>query len=131
MLTRSGPSNTSGKSVTTLIVSIGLFHGHEVVAPRLHHRAGVHPDERQQPLALVSAPPRHDERPRHDGTLLVHDQQPRLGREHRTGVFHEGEHRHFLLLPVRLAYPPDSAGRLPRTPALFSAPRTVPGGSAR
>src|SRR5256885_10460329 len=66
MLTRSGPSNTSGKSVTTLIVSIGLFHGHEVVAPRLHHRARVDPDERQQPLAMVSAPPRHDERPRHD-----------------------------------------------------------------
>src|SRR2546427_7354802 len=62
MLTRSGPSNTSGKSVTTLIVSIGLFHGHEVVAPRLHHRARVDPDERQQPLAMVSAPPRHDER---------------------------------------------------------------------
>src|SRR5438132_6843883 len=81
MLTRSGPSNTSGKSVTTLIVSIGLFHGHEVVAPRLHHRARVDPDERQQPLAMVSAPPRHDERPRHDVTLLVHDQQPRLGRE--------------------------------------------------
>src|SRR5947208_7281667 len=107
MLTRSGPSNTSGKTVTPLIVSIGPSPAHEVVAPRLHRRAGVHPDERQQPLAMVSAPPRHDERPRHDVTLLVHDQQPRLGREHRAGVFHEGEHRHFPLLPVRLAYTPD------------------------
>ena len=40
-------------------------------------------------------------------TLFVHDQQPRLGREHRTGVFHEGEHRHLPLLAVRLAYAPD------------------------
>src|SRR5690242_18855657 len=107
MLTRSGPSNTSGKSVTTFIVSIGLFHGHEVIAPRLHYRGRLHPDERQYPRAMVRAPPGHDERPLHDVTLLVHDQQPRLGREHRTGVFREGEHRHLPLLPVRLAYPPD------------------------
>src|SRR5436853_5700244 len=107
MLTRSGPANIAGKSVTTLIVSLGLFPGHEAVAPRPHPRAGVHADERQQPLAMVGAPPRHDERPRHDVTLLVHDQQPRLGREHRTGVFHEGEHRHLPLLSVRLAYAPD------------------------
>jgi len=51
MLTRSGPSNISGKSVTTLIVSIGLFHGDEVVSPLLHHGARPHADERQQPLA--------------------------------------------------------------------------------
>src|SRR6266699_860737 len=130
MLTRSGPSNTSGKSVTTLIVSIGLFHGHEVVAPRLHHRARSHPDERQQPLAMVGTPPRHAERSRHDVTLLVHDQQPRVGREHPSGVFHEGKHRHFPLLPVRLAYAPDLAGRMPSTPAFCSSGRTVSVGSA-
>src|SRR5207244_10680528 len=107
VLTPSGPRTPPGRSVTRLIATTGPFHGPEGVGPRLHHRAGVHADERQQPLAMVGAPPRHDERPRHDVTLLVHDQQPRLGREHRTGVFHEGEHRHLPLLSVRLAYAPD------------------------
>src|SRR5882762_3770024 len=92
MLARSGASNTSGKSVTTLIASIGLFHGNEVIPPRLHHRARLHPDEREQPLTVVCAPPRHDQRSRHDLTLLVHDQQPGLRREHRTRILHEGKH---------------------------------------
>src|SRR5438094_24391 len=39
MLTPNGAANTSGKSVTTLIVSTGVFHGDEVVSPRLDRRA--------------------------------------------------------------------------------------------
>src|SRR5260221_8300323 len=125
MLTRSGPSNISGKSVTTLSVSIGLFHCDEVVSPRLHHRARLHPDERQQPLAVVRAPPRHDQRPGHDLTLFVHDQQSRLRREHRTRILHEGKHCDLPPLPVRLAHAPDYASRLPSTPAFFSSEPTV------
>src|SRR5947199_7069409 len=119
MLTRSGASNTSGKSVTTLIVSIGLFHGDEVLPPRLHYRTRLHPDERQQPLAVVRAPPRHDQGPRHDLTLLVHDQQPGLRRKHRARVLHEGKHRDLPPLSVRFAHAADYAGRLPNTPAFF------------
>src|SRR5207244_8162748 len=107
MLVRSGASNTSGKSVTTLMVSIGLFHRDEVVPPELHHRARFHSDEREQPPAVVSPPPRYDQRPRDDLPLLVHDQQPGLGCEHRTRILHEGEYRHFPLLAVRLAHAAD------------------------
>src|SRR5438034_955925 len=129
MLTRSGASNPSRKSVTTLIVSIGLFHGDEVLPPRLDVRARLHPDERQQPLAVVCAPPRHDQRPSHDLTLFVHHQQPGLRREHRTRVLHEGEHGDLPPLPVRLAHAADYAGRLRSTPAFFSSDRTGSGRS--
>src|SRR2546422_409377 len=56
MLAASGAGNTSGKSVTTLIVSIGLFHRDEMVAPRLHHGARRDAQEPEQPLAVVGAP---------------------------------------------------------------------------
>src|SRR6266513_1672349 len=130
MLTRSDPSNTSGKSVTTLIVSIGLFHGHEMVPPRLHDGPRLYADEREQPLPVIGTPPRHDQRPRDDLTLLAHDQQACLRREHRTGIFHEGKHGDLPTLSVRLAHAPDYAGRLPSTPAFFSSERTVSVGRA-
>src|SRR5438034_6340245 len=49
---------------------------------------------------MIRRPPRSTLFP-YTTLFRSHDQQPRLGREHRTGVFHEGEHRHFPLLPVR------------------------------
>src|SRR2546422_3080323 len=72
MLAPSGARNTPGKSVTTLIVSIGLFHRDEMVAPRLHHGARRDAQEPEQPLAVVGAPPRHHQRPRHHLPLSVH-----------------------------------------------------------
>src|SRR6059036_3442488 len=93
MLTASAASNTSGKSVTTLIVSIGLFHGDEVVPPRLHHRPRGDPDEPEQPFAVVGAPPRHDERPRDDLPLLVHHVQPGARHEHRARLYVVNEER--------------------------------------
>src|SRR6266542_2659658 len=130
MLVRSGTSKISGKSVTTLSVSIGLFHGDEVVAPRRDRGARRDPVEPEQPLAVVRAPARHDQRPRHHLPLLVHHIQPGLGREYRTRIRHQGEDRHLTLLPVRLAQPSDYAGRLPSTPAFFRSERTVSVGSA-
>src|SRR6266511_930268 len=107
MLVASGAANTSGKSVTTLIVSIGLFHGDEVVAPRLYGVARSHADERKQPLAVIRAPPRDDQRPRYHPPLGAHDVEPGLGREHRARILHQREDRHLPPLPVRLAQPPD------------------------
>src|SRR5256885_12491364 len=83
MLTESAASNISGKSVTTLIRSIGLFHGHEMVPPRLHCRPRRHPLEAEQPLPVVGAASRDHERSRHDPALLVHYEQPGFGGEHR------------------------------------------------
>src|ERR1051325_10379081 len=90
MLTDSAASNTSGKSVTTLIRSIGLFHRHEMVAPGLHHRPGRDPLESEQPLPVVGAASRHHQGARHDATLLVHDEQPGFGREDRARILAEG-----------------------------------------
>src|SRR2546426_8705083 len=73
------PSPTLSRSS----VSIGLFHGDEVVPPRLHHRARRDPDEPEQPLAVVGAPPRHDQRPRDDLPRLVQDRKStRLNSSH-------------------------------------------------
>src|SRR5919198_4646372 len=130
MLTDSAASNTSGKSVTTLIRSIGLFYGHEMVAPRLHRRPGRDPDEPEQPLAVVGAASRHHQRPRHHAALLVHDEQPGFGCEHGARILNEGHHRHLAPLPVRLAQPPDYAGRWPSTPAFLRGERTVSVGRA-
>src|SRR2546426_7424283 len=69
MLAASGAGNTSGKSVTTLIVSIGLFHRDEMIAPRLHHGARRDAQEPEQPLAVVGAPPRHHRSEEHTSEL--------------------------------------------------------------
>src|SRR5216117_2203232 len=108
MLTASAASNTSGKSVTTLIVSIGLFHGDEMVPPRLHHRPRRDPDEPEQPFAVVGPPPRHDERPRDDLPLLVHHVQPGARHEPRARILHQGKHRYFLCWPCGLRSRPTS-----------------------
>src|SRR5256885_499864 len=42
MLAASGAANTSGKSVTTLIVSIAVLDRHQLVAPRLDRLARLH-----------------------------------------------------------------------------------------
>src|SRR5438093_7976036 len=130
MLTLSDASNISGKSVTTLIVSIGFFHGHELVPPLLHDRARRHADEREQPLAVVRAPASHDERPRNHLAILVHHQQPGLRREHGARILDQRDHRDLPLLAVRLAHAPDYAGRWPSTPPFFKSVGTLPVGGA-
>src|SRR5438270_11091294 len=130
MLTATAVSNTSGKSVTTLIRSIGLFHGHEMVAPRLHDRPRRDSHEAEQPLPVVGAASRDHERSRHDPAVLVHDEQPGLRREHRARILDEWQHRHLPPLPVRLTQPPDYAGRWPSTPAFLRSERTVSVGRA-
>src|SRR2546428_5127042 len=107
MLVRSAASNTSGNSVTTLIVSIALFYGDEVVAPRIDHGPRRDPDEPEQPLAVIGAAPRHHDRPCHHLPLLVHHVEPGLRREYRARVLHQRDDRNLSLLPVRLAQPPD------------------------
>src|ERR1051325_429368 len=130
MLTDSAASNTSGKSVTTLIRSIDFFHGHEMVAPGLHHRPGRDPLESEQPLPVVGAASGPHRGARHDATLLVHDEQPGFGREDRARILDEGHYRHLPPLPVRLPQPPDYAGRWPSTGPLFRRQTTAFGGSA-
>src|SRR5437016_8026863 len=101
MLTATAVSNTSGKSVTTLIRSIGLFHGHEMVPPRLHCRPRRHPLEAEQPLPVVGAASRDHERSRDHPTLLVHHEQPGFGAEYRARILDEGQHRDLAPLPLR------------------------------
>src|SRR5437764_11230230 len=125
MLTESAASNISGKSVTTLIRSIGLFHGPEMVPPRLHGGPRRHPHEAEQPFPVVGAASRDHQWSRHHPAILVHHEQPGLGGEHRARILDEGQHRHLAPLPVRLAQPPDYAGRWPSTPAFLTSERTV------
>src|SRR5260370_41535628 len=117
MAVRTAGWNISGKRVTTLIPSIALVHGDQVVPPRVHDRPGRDAHESQQPLAVVRTPPRDHQGTRHDLPLRVDDEQPGLRREHRARILHQGEHGHFPSLPVRLAHPPDYAGRWPPAPA--------------
>src|SRR5437763_9244153 len=100
MLTARAVSNTSGKSVTTLIRSIGLFHGHEMVAPRLHDRPGRDSHEAEQPPPVVGTASRDHERSRHDLALLVHDAQPGLRREHSARIHDGGTHSYHATLTV-------------------------------
>src|SRR5438132_8760578 len=71
MLAPSAPPNTSGNNVTTLIVSIAVFHGHPQPAPGLR-RLPSDPCKAEQPLTVVGPPPRHGERPCDDAPVLVH-----------------------------------------------------------
>src|SRR5256885_11702798 len=130
MLAASGAANTSGKSVTTLIVSIAVLDCHQLVAPRLDRLARLHALEADQPLAVIRATAGHHQRSREHAVLVVHDVEPRLGSEDFSRVFHEGQNRHLPVLPVRLAQPPDYAGRLASTPALRSSERAVSDGWA-
>src|SRR3989442_7865154 len=74
MLAPSAPPNTSGNSVTTLIVSIAVFHGHPQAAPSLR-RLPRHACKPEQPLTVVGPPPRHGEPPRDHAPVLVHHVQ--------------------------------------------------------
>src|SRR6266496_4320045 len=125
MLVASAASNTSGNRVTTLIVSIAVPDRHQLVAPRLDRLARLHALESDQPLAVIRAPPGHHQRTRDHPAFLVDDVELRLGGEHLPGILHEGQDRHLPVLSVRLAQPPDYAGRLASTPALRSSERTV------
>src|SRR5690348_3056298 len=130
MLVASGPVNISGKSVTTLIVSIVVLDREEAVPPRLDHHPRGHALEPEQPLPVVGAPPRQHQRTGKHLTILIHHVHARLGHEQRAGILHQGKHGHFPVLPVRLAQPRDYAGRWPNTPACLSNERTVSVGVA-
>src|SRR3989454_3093560 len=129
MLTPSAPPNIPGNSVTTLIVSIAAFHGHPQAAPGLR-RLPRHSCKPEQPLTVIGPPPHHGERPRDHAPVLVHHVQAGLRGEHGARILDEGLHRHLPLLAVRLAQPPDYAGRLPSTPTRLSSQRTVSVGIA-
>src|SRR3989454_2540692 len=111
MLAPSAPPNTSGNSVTTLIVSIAVFHGHPQAAPGLR-RLPRHACKPEQPLTVVGPPPRHGERPRDHAPVLVHHVQagPRSG--HGARIPDEGLHRHPSPPAARLSQPPAPGGRL-------------------
>src|SRR2546427_2096441 len=102
MLAASGAANTSGKSVTTLIVSIAVLDRHQLVAPRLHRLARLHPLEADQPLAVIRATAGHHQRSREHALLVVNDVEPRLASEGLSGALHAGQDRHLPVLPVRL-----------------------------
>src|SRR2546425_231691 len=129
ILAPSAPPNTSGNNVTTLIVSITVFHGHPQPAPGLR-RLPSDPCKAEQPLTVVGPPPRHGERPCDHAPVFVHHVQEGLRGEHGAWILDEGLHRHLSPLAVRLAQPPDYAGRLPSTPACLSSERTVSVGIA-
>src|SRR3989449_10093819 len=102
MLAPSAPPNTSGNSVTTLIVSIAVFHGHPQAAPGLR-RLPRHACKPEQPLTVVGPPPRHGERPRDHAPVLVHHVQAGLRGEHGARLLDGGVTRHLSLLAVRLS----------------------------
>src|SRR6185503_3538586 len=129
MLVANGAANHSGNRVTTLTVSI-VRNRHELVAPALHGRPRGDPLEAEQPFPVIGPAPGQDERPRQNLAVLVHHVHARLGDEHAPRMLHQGEHRHLPLLSVRLAQPPDYAGRLPNTPAFLRSERTVSVGIA-
>src|SRR2546428_1591837 len=110
MLAPSAPPNTSGNSVTTLIVSIAVFHGHPQAAPSLR-RLSRHACKPEQPLTVVGPPPRHGERPRDHAPVLVHHVQAGPPRGHRPPRLSKGLHTHLPPLPARLSPPPRTRGR--------------------
>src|SRR2546430_16958925 len=112
MLAPSAPPNTSGNSVTTLIVSIAVFHGHPQAAPGLR-RLPRHACKPEQPLTVVGPPPRDRERPRDHAPVLVHHVQAGLRGENGARIPDQGLHRHPSPPARRLCPPPPHAGRLP------------------
>src|ERR1041385_7451074 len=130
MLVASGVANISGKSVTTLIVSIVVLDREKAVPPRFDHHPGRHTLEPEQPLPVIGASPRQHQGTSEHLTILIHHVHARLGNEQRAGILHQGKYGHFPVLPVRLAQPPDYAGRWPNTPACLSSERTVSVGVA-
>src|SRR2546427_5615902 len=129
MLAPSAPPNTSGNSVTTLIVSIAVFHGHPQAAPSLR-RLPRHACKPEQPLTVVGPPPRHGERPRDHAPVLVHHVQAGPPGEQGAPILGYGLPCHLSPPPVRLAQPPRNPGRLPSTPPRFSRERAGLGGVA-
>src|SRR2546428_9105132 len=105
MLAPSAPPNTSGNSVTTLIVSIAVFHGHPQAAPSLR-RLSRHACKPEQPLTVVGPPPRHGERPRDHAPVLVHHVQAGPPGEHRAPILDGEPALHPSPLPARLPPPP-------------------------
>src|SRR2546422_10273542 len=93
MLAPSAPPNTSGNSVTTLIVSIAVFHGHPQAAPGLR-RLPRHASKPEQPLTGGGPPPRDGERPRDHAPALVHHVQAGPPGENGRRVPGERLHRH-------------------------------------
>src|SRR2546430_2780209 len=130
MLAPSAPPNTSGTSVTTLIVSLAVFHGHPQAAPSLR-RLPRHACKPEQPLTVVGPPPRDGERPRDHAPVLVHHVQAGLRDGHGARVPDEGLHPPLSPPAVRLSPPPHYAGRFPGPPTRFGRGRTVLRGTAR
>src|SRR5256886_12820660 len=104
MLAPSAPPNTSGNSVTTLIVSIAVFHGHPQAAPGLR-RLSRHACKPEQPLTVVRPPPRDRERPRDHAPVLVHHVQAGLRDGHRAWVSGAGLDHHLSPLALRPSRP--------------------------
>src|SRR2546425_12056712 len=111
MLAPSAPPNTSGNSVTTLIVSIAVFHGPPQAAPSLR-RLPRHACKPEQPPTVVGPPPRDRERPRYHAPVLVHHVQAGPRDEHGASIPDEGPHRHLSPLALPLSPPPAHPGRL-------------------
>src|SRR3989442_10742994 len=107
MLAPSAPPNTSGNSVTTLIVSIAVFHGHPQAAPSLR-RLPRHACKPEQPLTVVGPPPRDRERPRDHAPVLVHHVQAGLRDDHRAAISDEGVDRPPSPPPARVSPTPRS-----------------------
>src|SRR5262245_50937447 len=107
MLTAQCAANTSGNNVTTLMVSIGLIRRYVPAPPAFDRPAARHADEAEEPLAVVGAPPRHQQRSRDHAPLVVHDVQARVRKEDRARIRDDGDHGDLTLLAVRLAQPPD------------------------
>src|SRR5258705_8236577 len=132
MLPESGAANHSGNSVTTLTCSIvpHIIDRHQLVAPAFDGRPRGDALEPEQPFPVIGPAAGQNEGTRQNLAVLVHHVHSRLGDEDAPRILHQGEHRHLPLLPVRLAQPPDYAGRLPSTPAFLRSERTVSVGIA-
>src|SRR3989442_6843381 len=105
MLAPSAPRNTSGNNVTTLIVSIAVFHGHPQPAPGLR-RLPSDPCKAEQPPTVVGPPPRHGERTCDHAPVFVHHVQEGLGGEHGAWILDDRLHGHLSTLSVRLMQVP-------------------------
>src|SRR6266567_1037962 len=85
---------------------------------------------------LIGTAPGDHQRTGQHLPIFVDDVEPRLRHEHRPRLLHEGDHRDFPVLAVRLAQPSDYAAGvgggadLPSTPAFLRSERTVSVGVA-
>src|SRR5258708_8583795 len=125
MLVASGTANISGKSVTTLIVSIVVLDREEAVPPRFHHHPGRDTFESHQPLPVVGPPPRQHQRSGEHATIFIHHAHARFGNEQRAGILHQGKHGDLPVLPGRLAQPPAHPSLRPTPPPPLTPHPTV------